>query len=109
MKTFFMRNENHEVFGEPVQYTPIIFICGDVAHRLALHRIASNAPNKYRPWVISHPILGAKICRVTAYYKGCPVSSAGISIKDARNAAMFNLDQLCARIGSTKFNEVVQC
>lgn len=107
MKTFRMSDKKGQRFGAPVAYTPIIFIAGSTTHRLALHREASAAPASYREWVVSHPVIGAKVCRLTVFYKGMPCSSKGLNSKEARIAALAELEALCERIGSEKFNATI--
>jgi hypothetical protein len=108
MKTYTMRDKKGLPFGAPVPYTPIIFIAGAVVHRLALHREPGASPAKYREWVVAHPVIGAKVCRLTATYKGMPCSSKGLTSAQARAAAMDQLTALCERIGSAKFNATIQ-
>ena len=107
MKTFIMHDKKRQPFGAPVPYTPIIFTAGTTTHRLALHREASAAPVSYREWVVSHPVIGAKVCRVTSFYKGMPCSSKGLNSKEARAAALAELEAMCERIGSEKFNDTI--
>jgi hypothetical protein len=108
MKTYTMHDKKGLPFGAPVPYTSIIFIAGTVAHRLALHREPGASPAKYREWVVAHPIIGAKVCRVTGTVKGLPCSSKGLNSKEARVAAMDQLTALCERIGSDKFNATIK-
>jgi hypothetical protein len=108
MKPTFQMQDNHrKPIGNPVPYTALIFTAGVVTHRLALHRENTMAPAKYREWQVSHPGIGAKICRVTSSHKGVPVSSAGLTVTQARAAAVAELEALCDRIGSDKFNTVI--
>ena len=107
MKTFVMHDKKRQPFGAPVPYTPIIFIAGTVTHRLALHREAGTAPASYREWAVSHPVIGAKVCRVTGTHKGMPCSSRGLTSKQARAAAMDALTATCERIGSAQFNAII--
>jgi hypothetical protein len=108
MKTFIMHDKKRQPFGAPVSYTPIIFTAGTTTHRLALHREAGAAPDAYREWAVSHPVIGAKVCRVTGTVKGLPCSSKGLNSKQARAAAMAQLEALCERIGSAKFNATIE-
>ena len=109
MKPTFQMKERHGAdIGQPVPYTALMFTAGTVTHRLALHREATALPDKYRQWSVSHPVIGAKVCRVDASYKGMPVSSAGLTLTQARAAALATLEALCERIGSDKFNAVVK-
>ena len=102
MKTYIMRDKKGQAFGEPVPYTPIIFTAGTVTHMLALHRVPGG-----RHWVVSHPTVGAKLCMVTGSHKGVPCSSKHMTAAQARAAAMAQLDALCERFGSDKFNSTI--
>ena len=104
---FQMVDKHRTPIGAPLPYTALIFTAGTVTHRLALHRENTILPDKYREWQVSHPGIGAKICRVTATYKGVPMSSAGLTVTQARAAALAELEALCNRIGSNKFNTVI--
>ena len=104
---FQMQDKKRNPIGEPVPYAALIFTAGTVTHRLALHREPTTLPDRYREWQVSHPGIGAKICRVTASHKGFPVSSAGLTVTQARSAALAQLEALCERIGSDKFNAVI--
>ena len=108
MHTFVMHDKKRQPFGAPVPYTPIIFLCGTVTHRLALHREPGPAPAAYREWAVSHPVIGAKVCRVTGMFKGLPCSTKGLNSRQARAAAMAQLEALCERIGSEKFNATIK-
>ena len=105
--TFQMMDKHRKPIGKPVPYTALIFTAGVVTHKLALHREETLLPLKYREWHVSHPGIGAKVCRVTTSYKGVPVSSAGLTVTQARAAAVAELEALCGRIGSDKFNTVI--
>ena len=107
MNTFTMHDKKQQPFGEPVPYTPVLFTCGTTTHRLALHREAGAAPASYREWAVSHPVIGAKVCRVTGTVKGLPCSSRGLNSKQARAAALAQLERLCERVGSEKFNNTI--
>ncbi len=76
-------------------------------HRLALHREIGSAPERSRRWVVSDPLSGCLICRVSATYKGMPVSSAGLTIAQARSLALIDLDSLVDRIGLAEFERVM--
>jgi hypothetical protein len=101
--------QNRSPVGEPVPFTPLIFLSGTQAHRLALHLDTGSTafPKAHREWVVSHPEIGAIICRVRGLHKGVPVSSRGFTVTQARAAAMACLDDLCERIGSDAFNDKI--
>lgn len=88
---------------DPVAYTPIIFICGDTAHRLALHKDLQISLQ----WQVSDPKSGAKILDVSGALQGIRVSSRNFTLNDARQAAKARLHELVERIGSDKFNAVM--
>lgn len=89
--------------AEPVQtaYEPLIYSRLSSVWRFALHKSGRN-------WIISDPVSGGKICTVTAFYKGCPVASGNLSLKNARLAALADLDLLVDRIGFEKFSKVLE-
>ena len=107
METFIMHDKKRQPFGEPVPYTPIIFTAGTTTHRLALHRVAGALTARHRTWAVSHPIIGARVCEVISALHGMPVSSRHLTTKQARAAAMVQLERLCERIGSEKFNDTI--
>jgi hypothetical protein len=57
----------------PTPYDPLIYTRMHEAWRFALHKTASG-----RDWIISDPVSGAKICTVSATYKGMPVTSGDL-------------------------------
>jgi hypothetical protein len=90
---------------EPVQYHPIIFMRGSRSWRLALHRDPVLAGKG--EWTISDPVGGYRVCRVTASYKGVPVSSRDLTVTQARAAALVDLDLTVDRIGLDRFAQVL--
>lgn len=93
----------------PLDYTALLYTAGTVTHRLALHRSVAGVhlshPRSSLTWQVSDPISGGLILgEVGATYLGMPVSSAGLSLRDARMNAMARLDALLERIGSDAFN-----
>ena len=107
MKTFLMHDKKRQPFGAPVPYTPIIFLCGTVTHRLALHRVPGALTARHRNWAVSHPVIGARVCEVISALHGMPVSSRHLTTKQARAAALAQLERLCERVGSEKFNNTI--
>ena len=81
-------------------YDPLIFTRLSSAWRLALHKSA-------RQWIVSDPASGAKICTVSATYKGLPVASGDLPLKQARLAALADLDALVDRVGFDRFAAVL--
>ena len=57
----------------PTPYTPLLFTRGTQTHRLALVK-------RFGQWQVCHPGSGALVLRITASYKGMPVSSAGLTL-----------------------------
>ena len=92
---------------ERVEFTPLIYIAGTVTHRLALHLEVGPLPNMMKQWRVSHPVIGATVCRVTGTYKGVPCSSRSMGPRDARMHAVACLDAMLERIGSDRFNATI--
>lgn len=85
----------------PTAYDPLIYSRQSSAWRLALHKSGRN-------WTISDPASGAKICTVSATYKGLPVASADLPLRQARLAALSDLDALVDRVGFDRFAQVLE-
>lgn len=90
---------------EPVQYYPLIFLRGSESWRLALHREPVLAGKG--DWIVSDPVSGYRVARVTASYKGVPVSSRDLTVTQARAAALADLDLTVDRIGLDRFSAVL--
>jgi len=90
---------------EPVQYYPIVFMRGTRVWRLALHREPVLA--RKGDWIVSDPVSGCRVCRITAAYKGVPVSSRDLPVTQARAAALVDLDLTVDRIGLDCFAQVL--
>jgi len=90
---------------EPVDYYPIVFMRGSDTWRLALHRepVAAGKGD----WIISDPVSGYRVARVTATYKGVPVSSRHLTVTQAQAAALVDLDTTVNRIGLDRFARVL--
>lgn len=91
--------------SEPVEYYPIIYLRGTDAWRLALHREPVHAGKG--EWIVSDPVSGYRVCRVTATYKGVPVSSKDLTVPQAREMAMLQLDATVERVGLERFASVL--
>ena len=91
--------------SEPVEYYPIIFMRGTDAWRLALHREPVHAGKG--EWIVSDPVSGYRVCRVTATYKGVPVSSKDLTVAQAREMALAQLDLTVGRVGLERFTRVL--
>lgn len=90
---------------EPVNYYPIIFMRGSDAWRLALHREPVLAGKG--EWIVSDPVSGYRVCRVTALYKGLPTSTKNLTVTQARAAALIDLDTAVNRVGLDRFTRVL--
>ncbi len=90
---------------EPVQYYPIVFLRGSRSWRLALHREPVLAGKG--DWIVSDPVSGSRVCRITASFKGVPVSSRDLPVNHARAAALVDLDLAVDRIGLDRFAAVL--
>lgn len=90
---------------EPVEYYPIVYLAGSDTWRLALHRepVAAGKGD----WIISDPVSGYRVARVTAAHKGMPVASRHLTITQARAAALMDLDSTVTRIGLPRFARVL--
>ena len=84
----------------PTPYTPLMYTRGTLTHRLALVK-------RHGTWQVCHPGSGALVLRITARYKGMPVSSAGLTLAQARASALDNLDTLVDRVGLEHFERVM--
>lgn len=90
---------------EAVQYYPIVFLRGSESWRLALHREPVLAGKG--DWTVSDPVSGYRVCRITASFKGVPVSSKNLTVTQARAAALADLDLTVDRIGLDRFSAVL--
>lgn len=90
---------------QAVQYYPIVFLRGSRSWRLALHREPVLAGTG--DWIVSDPVSGYRICRVTASYKNVPVSSKNLTVTHARGAALADLDLTVDRIGLDRFAAIL--
>ena len=96
--TFLLALRNNPAIETP--YTPLMFTRGTQTHRLALVK-------RFGQWQVCDIGSGALVLRITASYKGMPVSSAGLTLAQARASALDNLDTLVDRIGLPKFESVL--
>ena len=89
-----------------VDYYPIIYLHGSDAWRLALHREPVLAGKG--AWIVSDPVSGYRVCSITASHKGMPVSSNHLTVTQARQAAMMQLDATVERVGAERFTRVLR-
>ena len=99
--TFILRQRDGET--RIVPYTPIVYTRGHEAWRLALHREG----DKRSSWIVSDPVSGYRVCRVIATYKGMPVASGTLTLRQAQACALVDLDALVDRVGLERFSTVL--
>lgn len=92
-----------------IEYSALWFTVGDRNYRLALHldQHPLRVPDAKRSWIVSDPESGYKVCVVKSSLHGVPCSSAGIGKQLARQLAIADLGILVSRIGSARFNEII--
>lgn len=92
-----------------VKYDRLAYMRGDRTYLFALHREFAdvNAPRAAREWIVSDPVSGYRLLRVNAHYKGMPISSRSLTLAEARQCALADIDALVDRVGLEKFEEVI--
>ena len=107
----FQPRASNGVLMPEIEYSALIYIVGTEAHRLALHRsvhAVTLIPVRHQPWHVSDPVTGLHVRTVKSFFKGVPVSSAGLTLTEARKAAMATLDEFLEQVGSDKFNNTLK-
>jgi hypothetical protein len=99
MKTFLMLDRLTSTRTVPLEYRPLTVTVGDQRHTLALHRFGRNGD-----WLISDPITGGGIARVGSTYKGTPVSSKDLGVREATAEARSTVAQQAHRYGLAEWN-----
>ena len=89
----------------PTKYDRLLYTRGHRAHIFALHREHSKTTRK--EWIVSDPVSGYRLLRVSAHYKGLPVSSADLTLAQARMCALADIDALVDRVGLDQFEAVI--
>jgi hypothetical protein len=89
----------------PTKYDRLLYTRGTRAHIFALHREHSKTTRK--EWVVSDPVSGYRLLRVSAHYKGLPISSADLTLAQARECALAGIDRLVDRVGLDQFEAVI--
>ena len=79
-------------------YTPLIYTRMSSIYRFALYKSG-------RDWIVSEPVSGYRVCRVTAQFKGMPVASGHLTLKQAREFALIDIDAIVDRIGFDAFDD----
>ena len=91
-----------------VKFERLIYTRGHRAHIFALHREQTpGIPKDRREWIVSDPVSGYRLLRVNAHYRGMPISSASLTIAQARECALADIDRLIDRVGLEKFETVI--
>ena len=105
--TFSMRIKGSDKTVD-VKYDRLIYIINDRIHLFALHREQTpGIPKDRREWIVSDPVSGYRLLRVNAHYRGLPISSASLTIAQARECALADIDRLVDRVGLEKFESVI--
>ena len=92
----------------PIKYDRLLYTRGHRAHIFALHREHHAAiARKDKEWIVSDPVSGYRLLRVNAHYKGMPISSADLTLAQARECALADIDRLVDRVGLDKFEAVI--
>ena len=89
----------------PTKYDRLLYTRGTRAHIFALHREHRKTTRK--EWVVSDPISGYRLLRVNAHHKGMPISSADLTLAQARQCALADIDALVDRVGLDQFEAVI--
>ena len=87
------------------KYDRLLYTRGHRAHIFALHREHSKTTRK--EWIVSDPVSGYRLLRVNAHYKGMPISSADLTLAQARMCALADIDALVDRVGLDQFEAVI--
>jgi hypothetical protein len=80
-----------------------LLVChaGSVTHTLHLHRDSLGL------WAVSDPRSGVKVLHVVGQFKGLPVASKGMTLREIRGSAQQQIDALIERVGSDRFNAIL--
>lgn len=90
----------------PTKYERLLYTRGHRAHIFALHR-EHHAGIKRKEWIVSDPVSGYRLLTVSTQYKGLPISSADLTLAQARMHALADIDALVDRVGLAKFEAVI--
>ena len=91
----------------PIKYHRLLYTRGHRAHIFALHREHADGPVNRREWIVSDPVSGYRLLRVKAHYKGMPVSTAHLNLKQARMLALADIDLLVDKVGLDRFESTI--
>jgi len=105
--TFSMRVKGSDQTVD-VKYDRLLYTRGHRAHIFALHREqTAGIPKDRREWIVSDPVSGYRLLRVNAHIKSMPISSASLTLTQARQYALADIDALVDRVGLEKFEAVI--
>lgn len=93
------RKDGSEI--ETVKSHLLVCHAGSVTHTLHLHRDSLGF------WAVSDPRSGGKVLHVVGQFKGMPVASNGMTLREIRGLAQQQIDALIERVGSDRFNAIL--
>lgn len=79
-------------------YSPLIYSRMSSVYRFALYKSG-------RDWVVSEPVSGYRVCIVKAHFKGIPVTSGHLTLKQAKEFALIDIDAIVDRLGFDAFDK----
>lgn len=88
------------------KYDRLLYTRGHRAHIFALHR-EHHVGIKRKEWIVSDPVSGYRLLTVSTRYKGLPISSADLTLAQARMHALADIDALVDRVGLAEFEAVI--
>lgn len=103
MPTFQRRDKRLAALGEPVTYWPVQVSVGGTPMTFALHKTESGT------YKVSDPVSGGGVMIVDGQYMGIRTSSEGYTLREIRQLAESQLQNLINHgVGPDKFKEVVE-
>ena len=93
------RKDGSEI--ETVRSHLLVCHAGSVTHTLHLHR------DNLGFWAVSDPRTGGKVLHVVGQFKGLPVASKGMTLREIKGSAHAQVEALIERVGSTRFNTIL--
>lgn len=94
--------------GERVEYTPLMVEIGNCDTKRSTELLALHRPTAESEWRVSDPKSGAQVLVVRAWFKGCIVSSASLTLAEARDAAKSQVAALALQTGVGAFRATLQ-
>jgi hypothetical protein len=93
------RKDGSEI--ETVKSHLLVCHAGSVTHTLHLHRDSLGF------WAVSDPVSGGKVLHVVGQFKGLPVASNGMTLREIRGSAHAQIEALIERVGAERFNTIL--